>query len=130
MAARLRPGDVVALTGEIGAGKTCLTRGLARGLASTTAVSSPTFVLVHRHELRAASHALYHLDLYRLDSSDELEDIGGAELLHGRDICVVEWAERAGDLLPDDTFRVRIESLGEDARRFVVDGPRLLFPTE
>jgi tRNA threonylcarbamoyladenosine biosynthesis protein TsaE len=80
--------------------------------------------------LAGLPHALYHLDLYRLDSAEELEDIGGGDLLHGGDICVVEWAERAGDLLPDDTFRVRIESLGEDARRFVVDGPRLLFPTE
>ncbi|MAF09259.1 tRNA (adenosine(37)-N6)-threonylcarbamoyltransferase complex ATPase subunit type 1 TsaE [Candidatus Poribacteria bacterium] len=130
MAARLRPGDVVALTGEIGAGKTCLTRGLARGVGATTAARSPTFVLMHRHELDGASHVLYHLDLYRLDSADELEDIGGADVLHGDDICVVEWAERADDLLPADVFRVHIECLDGDARRLTVTGPRRLLPDD
>ena len=128
MAARLRPGDVVALTGEIGAGKTCLTRGLARGVGSLTAASSPTFVLTHRHELDGASHVLYHLDLYRLDSADELEDIGGADVLHGDDICVVEWAERADGLLPVDAFRIHIDCLDGDARRLTVKGPRKLLP--
>ncbi len=123
---RLRPGDVLALTGDIGAGKTCFTRGLARGLRSATPASSPTFVLVHRHELADAAHALYHLDLYRLDSEDELEDIGGGDLLHGDDICVVEWAERAPGLLPENAFRVRVESLGPSSRRLVVDGPRAI----
>ena len=114
------------MIGDIGAGKTCFTRGLARGLGSTTPASSPTFVLVHRHELASAPYALYHLDLYRLHSAEELEDIGGADLLHGPDICVVEWADRAGDLLPATTFVVQIESLGPSSRRFAVTGPRAL----
>ncbi len=126
MASQLRPGDVVALIGDIGAGKTCFTRGLARGLGSTTPACSPTFVLVHRHELTTGAHALYHLDLYRLDSEDELDDIGGGDLLHGDDICVVEWAERAGDLLPDAAFRVCFESTGPSSRRLTVTGPRPL----
>lgn len=127
---RLRPGDVVALTGVIGAGKTCLTRGLARGLGSTTPVTSPTFVLAHRHELANAPHSLYHLDLYRLDSGDELEDIGGGDLLHGGDVCVIEWAERAGDFLPADTFHVDIDCLDDDARRLTLWGPRQLVGAE
>ena len=124
IASRLQPGDVVALTGDIGAGKTCFTRGLARGLGSTTPASSPTFVLVHRHDLPRPGSALYHLDLYRLDSEDELEDIGGRELMYGPDICVVEWAERAAGLIPDGAFTMRIELLGLTSRRFAVSGPR------
>ena len=117
---------MVALTGDIGAGKTCFTRGVARGLGAITPVSSPTFVLIHRHDLSGASHSLYHLDLYRLDYDDELEDVGGVELLHSGDICVIEWAERAESLLPSDAFHVRIDCLDGDGRRLCFTGPREL----
>ena len=116
---RLRRGDVVALVGDLGSGKTCLTRGIARGLASPDRVASPTFVLIHEYTLpdEADAVALYHFDLYRLGGAAELEDIGGVELLYGDGVSVIEWAERAEGLLPPHTIRVELDVLDESRRR-------------
>ena len=100
LAARLRPGDVVAYCGGLGMGKTAFTRGLARGLGCTGRVSSPTFTLVNEHE---GPLPLFHFDLYRLGGEEELFDIGWEEYLDRGGVCAVEWSERAGDALPEET---------------------------
>ena len=91
LAARLGAGDVVACIGELGAGKTCLIQGLARGLGVTSEVTSPTFVLVNQYRGRLP---VYHLDAYRTLSLTELADIGVEEMLHGDGVTVVEWADK------------------------------------
>ena len=127
-AARLRPGDCVGLSGELGAGKTVLVRGMAVGLgvADERIVSSPTFVLVREYP---TSPPVYHVDLYRLgDAPAELADLGLEEMLAGG-VLVVEWADRAAGVLPRPRWEIGIEITGEHARRFTVrrvpvaDGP-------
>lgn len=118
-AARLRPGDVVLIHGDLGAGKTTLTQGVAEGLGVEGAVQSPTFTLVREHEGRAMR--LYHLDLYRLDDPDELENIGYETYLDPPDgVSLIEWPERAGEWLPATFWLIRIDHLGGDQRRLQV----------
>lgn len=115
LAASLQPGDVVMLHGDLGAGKTTFTQGVAQGLGIDSPVQSPTFTLVREHD--APTMRLYHLDLYRLDSPDELEDIGYEVYINPPDgVSLIEWPERAGDWLPDRFLLVHIEHLGEDRR--------------
>jgi tRNA threonylcarbamoyladenosine biosynthesis protein TsaE len=113
LARRLRPGSVVLLYGELGAGKTALVRGLARGLgAQTDDVSSPTFTLIQ--EYAGTSVTLYHVDLYRL-SPREVDELGLEELVSGQGIVAIEWAERwAGR--PDDVCEVWIDHIGDERR--------------
>ena len=113
LAAALRPGDVVLLFGELGAGKTAFVRGVARGLGAPDAeVSSPTFTLIQ--EYAGGRVTLYHVDLYRLEPR-EIDDLGLEELVSGDGIVAIEWADRwAGR--PDDACEVRIEDAGEDRR--------------
>ena len=120
LAARLRPGDVVGLSGALGAGKTCFIRGLCRGLGVTQTVSSPTFVLVNQYAGRAP---VYHVDAYRTESLTELIDLGFDELVSGEGVTIVEWAEKLTPLLPPDTIRVHIEGLGDEPRRISVRMP-------
>lgn len=120
LAARLRPGDVVGLYGDLGAGKTCLVRGLARGLHCTGEATSPTFTLIHEYPGRPP---LYHFDLYRLRGSAELEDLDCDDYFFGRGVTVVEWAEKAGPLLPRRRWEVRLEILDEDLRRIRIQPP-------
>jgi tRNA threonylcarbamoyladenosine biosynthesis protein TsaE len=116
LAAHLRPGDVLALYGDLGAGKTHLVKGIARGLgADPEDVSSPTFTLVNEYATRPP---LYHLDAYRIARLGELEEIGVEEILHGDGLCVVEWPERLGPMLPPHTLRLRLTH-GEGDRRLV-----------
>ena len=121
LAARLRPGDVVAYRGGLGVGKTAFTRGLARGLGCAGRVSSPTFTLVNEHEGRLP---LFHFDLYRLGGEDELFDIGWEDYLDRGGVCAVEWSEQAPDALPEGTIRVALERCEdrEDWRRIIVEG--------
>lgn len=129
LARRLRPGDVVALDGQLGAGKTCFVRGLAGGLGiDPAAVSSPTFVLVHEYEPRerpggGRSIPLIHIDAYRLSDAGELDSLGWEEMLDGDAVIVVEWAERVRRALPGDSVRVWIEHLGDLRRRIHIDEP-------
>jgi tRNA threonylcarbamoyladenosine biosynthesis protein TsaE len=115
IATELRAGDVVALTGELGAGKTCLVKGIALGLGIVQDVTSPTFTIIH--EYRGGRFPLYHVDLYRLDSAQQVIAIGIEEYLRRDGVTLIEWAEKIEELLPKHTKRVRIEVVGENARR-------------
>ncbi len=117
LAARLEPGAVVAFTGDLGAGKTAFVRGLARGLGIRERVTSPTFTIVNEYE--GGRLPLFHFDMYRLGSSDELFDIGWEDYLTRGGICAVEWSEQISDALEGDVLRV-------DIRRGTHDGQRLI----
>jgi len=114
-------GDVVALYGELGSGKTCLVQGLVRGLGVSTGATSPTFVLVNEYRGRLPVH---HVDAYRTGSLTELMDFGLLDLIGGDGVTLVEWADRAEPLLPARTIRVRIEGLGDEPRAITIDDPR------
>ncbi len=113
---RLLSGDVVALWGELGAGKTLLTQGIARGLGvpPETAVTSPTFTIINEYEGRLH---LYHMDGYRLGDPGELESLPWREALYGHGVAVVEWPERLGPLLPSARLDIFLEILGPTTRR-------------
>lgn len=118
LAAELGPGSVLALHGDLGAGKTCFVQGLARALGVRGAVRSPTFTLVHEH---AGSLPLYHIDLYRVGAADEALAFGLDEYLHGRGVAAVEWAERVAPLLPAGTLHLRFEcGAAPDERRITI----------
>jgi tRNA threonylcarbamoyladenosine biosynthesis protein TsaE len=118
LARELQLGDVIALSGELGAGKTALVKGLAHGLGITVEVTSPTFTLIH--EYAGGRLPLYHIDLYRLDNVPQALAIGIEDYLNGPGVTVIEWAERIESLLPPNTTRIRLESLGENTRRIEV----------
>lgn len=120
-------GETIALIGPLGAGKTCLVRGLAVGLgAPAEAVTSPTFVLIHEYAGRVP---LYHVDLYRLDERDAVNGLGLEEYIDSTGVTVIEWADRAPAVLPGDHLRITIEHLGGD-RRLVTLHPRGARPSE
>lgn len=123
LAQKLRGGDVLAFTGSLGMGKTAFTRGLARGLGCRGRVTSPTFTIVNEYEGRTP---LFHFDMYRLGSSDELFDIGWDDYLARGGVCAVEWSERVSDSLPEDTIFVDIARTDEheDWRTITVTGGR------
>lgn len=107
----LEPGDVVALIGDLGTGKTALTKYIAEGLGIKEEISSPTFTIVK--EYRSGRLPLYHFDVYRLGSGEELLDIGAEEMLDGDGACVIEWADIVADVLPADSLVVKLD-YGED----------------
>ena len=102
-----QPGQVIALIGDLGTGKTTLTKSIAEGLGVTDIISSPTFTIVK--EYHSGRLPLYHFDVYRLGSGEELLDIGAEEMLEGDGVCVIEWADIVADVLPDDAFAVCLE---------------------
>ncbi len=107
---RLNLGSVVALTGDLGAGKTHFTKGISRGLGITENVASPTFTIISEH--RGGRMPLYHFDCYRLRNPAELEEMGFEEYIYGNGVCVIEWAEMIEERLPQRRFDVTI-TLGE-----------------
>ena len=113
----LGPGDVVALVGELGAGKTCFIQGLVRGLGVTTRATSPTFVLINQYRGRVP---VYHVDAYRTESLAELLDIGLPELFAGAGVTVVEWADKLLPLLPPGTIEVTIAGVGDEPRQITI----------
>ena len=123
LAARLRAGDVVAYSGGLGAGKTAFTRGLARGLGYRGRVTSPTFTIVNEYEGRLP---LFHFDMYRLDSADELFHIGWEDYLARGGVCAVEWSENIADALEEGTISVEIRrGTCENQRVITVEGVEL-----
>jgi tRNA threonylcarbamoyladenosine biosynthesis protein TsaE len=121
LARTLGPGDVVALYGELGSGKTCFVQGLVRGLGVTTVATSPTFVLVNEYRGRLPIH---HVDVYRTGSLTELMDFGLLDMMGGEGVTLLEWADRAEPLLPPRALKVRIEGVGDDPRAITIEDPR------
>jgi len=116
----LGPGAVVALSGELGAGKTCFIQGLARGLGVERTPTSPTFVLINQYAGRVP---VYHVDAYRTESLTELLDLGLRELFGGPGVTVVEWADKLMPLLPADTMHVHIAGVGDEPREITIRTP-------
>ena len=116
---RLPAGTVIAYRGDLGAGKTAFTRGLARGLGCRETVTSPTYTIVN--EYLGGRLPLFHFDMYRLRSADDLWDIGWEDYLERGGVCAVEWSENVADAL-DGAITVTIEKLGEDCRKITVEG--------
>jgi len=117
MAPLIEAGDTIVLTGDLGAGKTCFTQGLADGLGCPAQVTSPTFVIVHELKGRLC---LYHLDLYRIATSREFVDLGLEETLFGDGVCVIEWGDRFMEELPPDRVTIDFHFEGDTARRIEV----------
>jgi tRNA threonylcarbamoyladenosine biosynthesis protein TsaE len=111
----LQPGDVLTLAGDLGAGKTTFTKGLAKGLGITRTVNSPTFTIIKEYKGRIP---LYHMDVYRLEDSDE--DLGFEEYFSGDGVCVVEWAVFIEDYLPEERMELVISHKGENEREFQI----------
>ena len=119
LASILTPGTVIAYRGDLGAGKTAFTRGLARGLGCTDLVTSPTYTIVN--EYLSGRIPLFHFDMYRLRSSDDLWGIGWDDYLDRGGVCAVEWSENVADAM-EDAITVTIEKLGDDCRRITIEG--------
>ncbi len=125
-AGRLRRGDVVTLFGELGSGKTQFVKGVCQAFKSMTPATSPSFVILNRYngmDEQKSELLLYHFDLYRVKSITEIYDLGYEEFLHGDGVCLIEWAEMLGELLPEQRYDVRF-SLGSDEheRRIEIAG--------
>ena len=118
-AAELKPGGVVCLEGDLGAGKTTFTQGLAAALGVKGRATSPTFCIVQEH--RGERNFLVHMDLYRLNGEDDVVAIGWEDYLAEGAILAVEWPERAGGLIPPDARHVRFRHLGEEKRKVAID---------
>jgi tRNA threonylcarbamoyladenosine biosynthesis protein TsaE len=121
LGSRLFPGAVVALVGQIGAGKTHLTRAIAEGLKVTNPelITSPTFVLIQEY---SAALPIYHFDAYRLTGAAEFDALGASEYLYGRGVCVIEWADKVLPALPEEHLRVQIEVIDESQRKIHITG--------
>ena len=119
LAKTLRPGTVLAFRGDLGAGKTAFTRGLGRGLGCTERVTSPTYTIVN--EYTSGRMPLFHFDMYRLQSSEDLFDIGWEDYLERGGVCAVEWSENVADAL-DGAIWITIEKTGDDSRKITIEG--------
>ena len=119
IAPQLQPGTVIAFRGDLGAGKTAFTRGLARGLNASARVTSPTYTIVN--EYLGGKMPLFHFDMYRLGSSDELFDIGWEDYLQRGGICAVEWSENVEDAMTGAVV-VEITKTGENSRTIQIEG--------
>ena len=115
----LNPGTVLAYRGDLGAGKTAFTRGLAKGLGCTDMVTSPTYTIVN--EYLGGRLPLFHFDMYRLGSAEDLWDIGWDDYLDRGGICAVEWSENVAEAM-EDPVTVTIEKLGDTSRRITLEG--------
>jgi tRNA threonylcarbamoyladenosine biosynthesis protein TsaE len=121
---KLRKGDVLALSGELGSGKTCFTGGLARGLGvdEKYQITSPTFTLINEYPARF--NKLYHFDVYRLNGYSEFEDLGYEEYFCSDGIVVIEWAEKIVQILPADTFFINFKYIDENRRKIIIKGSK------
>ena len=121
LAEKLLPGTVIAFRGDLGAGKTAFTRGLARGLGCREQVTSPTYTIVN--EYLGGRLPLFHFDMYRLGSSEDLWDIGWEDYLERNGICAVEWSENVADAM-EGAVTVSISKLDENSRRITIEGEK------
>ena len=112
-----QPGDIYLLVGQLGAGKTCLTQGITRGLGIDEYALSPSFVIMRELHGRLP---LYHMDFYRLDNIAEISDLGLDDYLYGQGVCVIEWAEKGMAVLPDDHLLIRIKYISDTERHFEI----------
>ena len=119
LAETAKPGDIIALIGDLGTGKTALTRYIAEGLGITTTISSPTFTIVK--EYNSGRMPLYHFDVYRLNDGDELLDIGAEDYLYGKGLCVIEWADIVEDVLPENRLTLHIEYGENEGERIITE---------
>lgn len=122
------PGDVILLSGTLGAGKTTFTQGILWGLGGTEYARSPTFILVNEYQARIP---VYHMDLYRLESIEEIDTLGLDDYLYGEGVCVVEWADKAETYFPAEHLKIRMDVIGNAMRRISIssestDGQRFL----
>lgn len=117
LAEDLKKGDIVALIGPLGSGKTCLTQGICAGLGIKELVTSPSFVIINQY---TGKFWVYHFDLYRLENKKELIDLGYEEFFYDRGVCIVEWAEKIRELLPKRRIEIYLEIISENKRKIVV----------
>lgn len=117
----LQPGSFLALQGDLGGGKTCLTRGVVASLAPQSAhlVASPTYAIMNCYP---GTTPVYHFDFYRLSGDDDVVELGFEEFFYGNGVSVVEWSERLTELLPDDVLRLQFEYAGDDRRLITITG--------
>jgi tRNA threonylcarbamoyladenosine biosynthesis protein TsaE len=114
----LKPGAVISLNGDLGAGKTHFTKGIATGLGITDYITSPSFTIVNEYD---GNMKLYHFDVYRIDDLGEMYEIGFEEYLYGQGVCVVEWGKMVKELLPDDTINIEILRIDDATREILID---------
>lgn len=122
MGRQIKPGEVICLNGDLGTGKTLFSQGFAKGLGIEDGVNSPTFTIVQQYD--EGRMPLYHFDVYRIEDSEEMDEIGFADMIYGDGVCLIEWAERINDILPERYISVTIGKdlkKGFDYRRIVVE---------
>jgi tRNA threonylcarbamoyladenosine biosynthesis protein TsaE len=123
LAGKLKQGSVIVLRGGLGAGKTCLVKGIARGLGITESVTSPTYTIISEYSARLSGETvpLYHIDAYRLNGDADFENTGAGELMGGGGIAIIEWSERIPRSIPENAIKIDIEITGPQSRLFRVD---------
>jgi tRNA threonylcarbamoyladenosine biosynthesis protein TsaE len=120
---KLKEGDILALSGELGSGKTCFTGGLARGLgvSENYQITSPTFTLINEYP---AKYRLYHFDVYRLNDYSDIEDLGYEEYFSGKGVVVIEWAEKIAPIIPETAIFINFEYVDDNKRKITIQGPQ------
>lgn len=118
---KLQAGDILALSGELGSGKTCFTGGVGRGLgvSENYQITSPTFTLINEYPAR---HKLYHFDVYRLSDDSDLDDLGYEEFISGKGVVIIEWAEKIASFIPEKAFFINFEYVDENKRKITIKG--------
>jgi tRNA threonylcarbamoyladenosine biosynthesis protein TsaE len=124
MGENLGPGTIISLNGDLGAGKTHITKGIAKGLGVEDYITSPTFIIVNEYEGRIP---LYHFDVYRINDIHEMFEIGFDEYLFGKGVCVVEWGDIVKELLPKETININIKKIDDNTREVIIDDGKMEF---
>lgn len=119
---QLKAGDILSLNGDLGAGKTYLTKGIAKGLGIEDYITSPTFTILNEYEGRIP---LYHFDVYRINDVEEMYEIGFEEYLYGNGVCVIEWGSMVEEILPKNAINIKIKNLGEFSREIEIKSDRI-----
>ncbi|MBQ5491357.1 MAG: tRNA (adenosine(37)-N6)-threonylcarbamoyltransferase complex ATPase subunit type 1 TsaE [Treponema sp.] len=117
--ALLTPGDVIAMTGTLAAGKTTITKGIAQSLGVTENITSPTFCLISEYE--GSRIPLYHMDVYRLDGAEDFVNLGVDDMLYGNGVCIIEWSEKIQSEIPAKAIRLDIQATGSEERTITID---------